>query len=974
YPVSFYNSQEGQWQGIACDVLEDVEKLTGLSFLRVNDENTEWPQMLQMVESGEAAMISELIRSEEREGRFLWPDSQIHEDHYALLSKSDFRDVEINEILYAKVGLIQDAAYTELFLAWFPEHGDTAEYSSTDEALDALERGEVDLLMATQNLLLNLTNYREQTGYKANVVFNRSFASTFGFNKNEALLCSVIDKSLLLIDTESISGRWVRKNFDYRMKLVQAQVPWLIGAACLLAVILALFLVIFIRKRREGKRLEDLVGERTAELVKRDELLRAINESATVLLFSEVDEFQAALDTSMKIIARSAGVDRMYIWKNTVKDGVLHYTQLHEWAKTAALRQKTQMEFPYRDTLPEWERLLSGGQCVGGPVSRLSEIEWTRLSPYKIHSLLAVPVFLHDMFWGFVSFDDCEKEREFPPTEQGILRSASLLMVSALLRDEMTQNLMETQKTAESERERAEAASKAKSDFLANMSHEIRTPMNAVIGMTAIGKTASDMERKDYAFGKIEDASAHLLGVINDILDMSKIEANKCELSAAEFNFEKMLQKVVNVVNFRVGEREQELRVHVDKNIPRTLIGDDQRLAQVITNLLGNAVKFTPEHGSISLSTGFVKEEDGVCTIQIEVSDTGIGISKEQQERLFRSFAQAESGTSRKFGGTGLGLAISKRIVEMMGGEIWIESEPDKGSTFAFTVQAIRGAEQRGSLLAPGVKWENIRVLAVDDDPDIRAYFGEIAQQMGIACDIAASGADAISLVERNGAYDIYFVDWKMPGMDGIGLTRRIKEGSPSNSVVIMISATEWGVIEDDAKNAGVDKFLPKPLFPSAIADIINECLGVQNLPADEGGPEEADVFAGCRILLAEDVAINREIVLAILEPTLLAIDCAENGVEALRMFREAPDRYDMIFMDVQMPEMDGYEATKQIRALDMPAAKQIPIIAMTANVFREDVEKCLAVGMDSHVGKPLDIKEVLEKLRRYLPVGEGRT
>ncbi|MDR3294850.1 MAG: PAS domain-containing protein, partial [Clostridiales Family XIII bacterium] len=266
-------------------------------------------------------------------------------------------------------------------------------------------------------------------------------------------------------------------------------------------------------------------------------------------------------------------------------------------------------------------------------------------------------------------------------------------------------------------REEAETASRAKSEFLANMSHEIRTPMNAVIGMTTIGKAASDLERKDYCFGKIQDASTHLLGVINDILDMSKIEANKFELSPVEFEFEKMLQRVVNVSNFRVDEKQQKFTVHIDRAIPRTLIGDDQRLAQVITNLLGNAVKFTPEQGSISLNTRFVKEENGICTLQIEVTDTGIGISEEQKLRLFRSFEQADGGTARKFGGTGLGLVISKRIVEMMGGDIWIESEPGKGSTFAFTVQAGRGAGEKHSLLAPGVIWGNIRVLAVDDDP-----------------------------------------------------------------------------------------------------------------------------------------------------------------------------------------------------------------------------------------------------------------
>jgi signal transduction histidine kinase len=381
----------------------------------------------------------------------------------------------------------------------------------------------------------------------------------------------------------------------------------------------------------------------------------------------------------------------------------------------------------------------------------------------------------------------------------------------------------------------AEQASRAKGDFLANMSHEIRTPLNAVIGMTSIGKASDDIERKDYSFRKIEEASVHLLGVINDILDMSKIEANKLELSPVNYNFKKMLRQAMNVTIFRVDERKQQFTMDVDEKIPQFLIGDDQRLAQVITNLLSNAVKFTPEEGSIHLGAYLEREQDGICIIRIEVRDTGIGISEEQQLHLFNSFEQADSGTSRNFGGTGLGLAISKRIVNMMGGDVGIESEFGKGSNFFFTIPAVRGTE---------------------------------------------------------------------------------------------------------------------PLEGEESAFVNNTY---------------ANYFGGHRILLAEDVDINREIVLALLAPTSLVIDCAENGEDAVRLYRENPNSYDMIFMDVQMPIMDGYEATRTIRALDLPRAKDVPIIAMTANVFREDVEKSFESGMNGHIGKPLDIEEVLEILRKYL-------
>ncbi|MDR1328381.1 MAG: response regulator, partial [Oscillospiraceae bacterium] len=337
---------------------------------------------------------------------------------------------------------------------------------------------------------------------------------------------------------------------------------------------------------------------------------------------------------------------------------------------------------------------------------------------------------------------------------------------------------------------------------------------------------------------------------------------------------------------------------------------------------------------------------------------------------LFSSFQQAESSTSRKFGGTGLGLAISKRIVEMMDGEIWIDSQLGQGSTFAFTIRAERGsAQKQQSLLKPGVDWKNLRLLAVDDAPEILDYFSEIMRGFGVVCDTALSGERACELIESRGAYDIYFVDWRMPGMNGIELAQHISGRQTDHSVVIMMSSAEWGVIEDDAKSAGVKMFLPKPLFPSAIANCINECMGVGGVDdsAEPSASGAADDFSAYTILLAEDVEINREIVLALLEPTGINIDCAENGLRALELFRAAPDKYDMIFMDVQMPEMDGYEATRKIRALGTPRAAKIPVVAMTANVFREDVEKCIAAGMNDHLGKPLDIAEVLEKLREYL-------
>jgi signal transduction histidine kinase/CheY-like chemotaxis protein len=705
-----------------------------------------------------------------------------------------------------------------------------------------------------------------------------------------------------------------------------------------------------------------------AALEMRDTMLQTVNQVAYILLQSEIDEFVDKLWNCMGMMARTVSADRVYIWKNHTKNGNLYCTQLYEWPEGAEPQQGSDItiDIPYSENIPGWEKALSSGSCINNMVCNLSPEEQAQLSPQGILSILVVPVFLRDEFWGFVGFDDCHKERVFTENEESILRSGSLLIANALLRNEMTLNL-------HSALEKAQAASRAKTNFLSNMSHEIRTPMNAIIGMTTIGKFSADLDKKNYAFEKIEGASSHLLGIINDILEMSKIEAGKFELSQMEFNLEKLLQKVVNVISFRVDQKQQKLTVHLDNNIPPFLQGDDQRLTQVITNLLSNAAKFTPNEGSIHLEVTMVNEENGICTIRIEVRDTGIGISKEQQARLFTSFEQAESSISRKFGGTGLGLAISKHIVELMGGKIWIESELGAGATFIFTFPVRRGEEKETIYLLPGLDRSNARLLAVDDDLEVREFFIYMAEQLGILCDTAGSGEEALQLIKTKGRYNIFFIDWKMPGIDGIELSRKIKSLDSEKSIIIMISAFEWNLIEEEAKIAGIDDFLSKPLFPSSITNYVNKYLG----KADSNAINDTILidelsYSGYRILLVEDVEINREIIITMMQPLELDIECAINGREALEMFSEHPDRYDLVFMDLQMPEIDGLEATRLIRAFEAQLSAKdglhhnVPIIAMTANVFREDIEKCLEAGMNDHIGKPLDFDEVLEKLKHY--------
>ena len=517
-----------------------------------------------------------------------------------------------------------------------------------------------------------------------------------------------------------------------------------------------------------------------------------------------------------------------------------------------------------------------------------------------------------------------------------------------------------------------QAASQAKSDFLSHISHEIRTPLNAIIGMINIGINTNDIDKMKHCFVRADGASKHLLGIINDVLDMSKIEADKFELSPGEFNFENMLINITNVANVRAEEKQLNFVVNLGDDVPVYIEGDELRLSQVITNLLTNAIKFTPEKGTVLLRIEKTDEAGDEVSLRVEVTDTGIGISKEQQERLFSAFSQADAGISQKFGGTGLGLAISERIVKLMGGNILVESELGSGAKFIFTIKTKKLAGKPSVELSSNIKTEDLRILAVDDSAETREYFTHVMRTFNLSCDVAAGGPEALDMIKNAGdiPYNVFFVDWLMPEMNGIELTKKIKEVSGEDSLVIMISVADWNTIAEEAVAVGVKHFICKPLFPSTLINAINLCIGAELngfTPEEEYPSNRRYDFQNYTLLIAEDIEINREIISAILEETNVSIDNAENGKIAVSMFSENPDKYSLILMDINMPEMNGYDATRAIRSLNFEKAKSIPIIAMTANVFREDVGKCIASGMNDHTGKPINTNTLFELLNKYL-------
>ena len=658
YPIVFYNEQVDEWQGVVIDILNEIESVTGFTFGTVNSRYDSWSTVLTMLENGTAAFTGELIRVPSREDRFIWADAVYQNDKYALLSSTDLPDIDVRQVSRFRVGVLANTVYADQFYELFPEHPNVAVYNGNYEGFKALANGEIDLLMATRSLLLNATNYLEMSGYKANVVLERSYESRFGFHIDQKTLCSIISKAQGLIDTGLIYEHWVRRVFDYRGKLARAQVPYLIAASTLMVLVLILLITLLIRNRQMGKQLERTVDERTQELR----------------------------------------------------------------ARTTELEVQTNT---------------------------------------------------------------------------------------------------------------AEVASKTKSEFLARMSHEIRTPLNAIIGMTRLALKAAPNKKIASSLSEISTASDHLLGILNDVLDMSKIESGKFVLSEDAFALRSAMVEVGRIICQRCDEKNIELAVNFEDMPDHNVLGDKLRLKQVLVNLLGNAVKFTPENGRISFLIDILSEDDTSITSRFTVSDSGIGMTEEQTIKLFNMFEQTDAKVAARFGGTGLGLAISQNLVEYMGGTITVQSAPGKGSTFTFT------------------------------------------------------------------------------------LTLQKADG-----------------VETDARLV------------------------------EEASPDLTDN----RILIVDDIAINRRILIETLAETNAKTEEADDGKQALDMFLCSPkNHYDLIFMDMQMPVMDGYQATEALRASDHPDALTIPIIAMTANAYREDVERALASGMNGHLAKPVDFNAMMRVLRSFL-------
>jgi len=913
YPISFFNKRTNTWEGIYHEILDEVAKLTGFEFEIIHGNNTPLLEAINMVETGKAMIVPELFQIEKYKGRFIWADIPTVTDNFVFISRADFNNININEVFHLKVGFRKDTVYSELFNKVFPAHKNYVDYTTMEETWAALARGEYDVLFTSRRRMLIFTNYYEETGFKLNLVLNHTFNSYFGYNKDAVLLKSIIDKAMRVIDVNNISNQWIYKTYDYRNKMASAQRPYLIGASVLFLVVLLLAVFMLMRSRSTGKQLEKIVNERTSALEFQTSKLQAIISSIPDMIFCKDTNYRYT--QCNKSFEQFMGASESDLVGKADTDGewlpMEHMEKIHDTEvmviqdnRVISFEERVRSSLTGKECTFETVKapLRQKGAVVGivaiiHDITKRKEMEnnlMLQTSLFKtMLSSLPDAVFCKNLNFKYTLCNNYMAEllgrrvedilgkddvsglglpadtaklaneidlkvvnegqrisyEEWIPCADGVTRlfetvksplmvDGEVVGVMAIGRDITKRKEME---------EEAQSASRAKSSFLANMSHELRTPLNVVIGLTELTLEDDMNEHMRENLIKISNAGTTLLSIVNDILDFSKIESGKLTLLPIEYYVSSILNDIITLVLTRLGEKPIKFRLDIKDDLPNKLYGDDLRVKQILTNLLTNAVKYTRE-GSIELIVRCTRE-GGTVWLDAAVNDTGMGIPKEDIKNLFLDYYQVSANANRNIEGTGLGLPITKRLVEMMGGEIDVESEYGKGSTFHFRIkQGFVNDMPLGAEVS-----EKLRTFSYSDDK-------RIANK---------------KLVRVNLSY--------------------------------------------------------------------------------------------AKVLVVDDMQTNLDVASGILRKYKMQVDVLNNGTAAIDRIKNGAPVYNAIFMDHMMPGMDGIETADRIRALGTEYAKNVPIIALTANAIQGTDKMFYAHGFQGFITKPIDVMEMDTVLRKWV-------
>jgi len=913
YPISFYNRQSKKWEGIFFEAMDQVSKLTGLKFELSNDQNTPLLKLIDMVEKGEAMILPELHQTKEYEGRFLWSETPIINDNFAIISRSELRNIDINDIFHLHVALRRETIYSEMFKRVFPAHRNFTEYETMEDTWEALRVKDVDVIFASRRRLVIYTNYYELTDFKLNLVFDHAFNSYFAYNKKAVILRSIVDKAMSVINVNNMANQWIYRTYDYRNKMAAAQRPWLIGASVSFFVILLLVTIMLIKSRSSGRELEKLVAQRTSALAFETSKLQSVLTSIPDLLYTKdkdlrytqcnkaYEQFMGVNEGAIIGKANSDGawfvpedVEKIQITDEVVinEDRIISHEAkirspstgkegIYEMVK-APLRQDgavVGMVSIIRDVTKrkEIERDLSFQTSLfktmltslpDAVFCKNLNFRYTLCNNYmaslfgkKVEEILGkddiVGLGLPPETAALAAESDLkvmnEQQRivyeEWVPCADGVTRLFETVKAPLILDGDVVGIMAigrDVTKRKEMEEE-AMAASRTKSSFLANMSHELRTPLNVVIGLTELILEDDMSQHMKENLIKISNAGTTLLSIVNDILDFSKIESGKLTLMPVEYYMSSILNDLITLVITRLGEKPITFKLDIKDDLPHKLYGDDLRVKQILTNLLTNAIKYTRE-GSIELIVRCTRE-GGTVWMDAAVTDSGMGIPKDDIKNLFLDYYQVTANANRNIEGTGLGLPITKRLVEMMGGEIGVESERGKGSTFRFRIkQGFVSDMPLGAEVS-----EKLRTFRYSDDKRIATK----------------------KLVRVNLSY--------------------------------------------------------------------------------------------AKVLVVDDMQTNLDVASGILHKYQMQVDVLNNGLAAIDRVQDGTPVYNAIFMDHMMPGMDGIETADRIRAIGTDYAKNVPIIALTANAIQGTDKMFYAHGFQDFITKPIDVMEMDTILRKWV-------